>query len=123
MYNKKLKCWVLFIIMSILLNGCTKYIPVEVPIYIQNTTEIVNTTQIYINQSCNCTNNTYSTTPFNTTTERVLDLIQRLKRCEDRIIRHMNLSDCQDEMIKMNETITRLNDTLNEIKNITKGGN
>lgn len=105
----------------ILLAGCTRYVPVPgqcpAPTACENTTitEFVNNT-IYIN----VTNATACQEDIplqnHTNTSYIVSLIQRLKRCEARNTHNWNLSECEDNVERLNNTIGKLNDTLTTIR-------
>ena len=105
-------------VVVLLLVGCTEYVPVPVQvnhtIYRDNTTVIQNHTIEYRNATaadceCNVTN---------TSTKYILGLIQQIKRCEDNIVRHWNLTQCSWQVESMNRSLASCNDSLEEIREL-----
>ena len=107
------------IVWVLLLVGCTRYIDVPYPVTntIYSNTTIHNHTIEYVNVTtpCICDKNV---TPINESPRYIIGLIQQLKRCEGSIARRINLSDCVEEMDKMNRSWTACNDDLEDIKEL-----
>ena len=116
--KKKLFFYVFFVMFVVFVTGCTKYIqvPYQVNNTIYSTTIIQNHTIEYVNVStpCDCS---YNTTDLGDP-KYILGLIQQIKRCEDNIIRHWNLTECVWEIEKLNKSLANCNESLNEIKEL-----
>ena len=110
---------ILVTLFALLLVGCTKIVEIPVPVQVNHTiysiSVIQNRTIEYINIStpadCNC--NTTNTTP-----KHFLSLIGQLKRCEDNIVRHWNLTECVWEIEKLNRSLASCNESLEEIREL-----
>ena len=108
---------ILVTIFVLLCYGCTKIVEIPVPVNhtIYSTTVIQNNTITYVNVTIpgDCSCNTTNTTP-----KHFLSLIVQLKRCEDNIIRHWNLTECVWEIEKLNRSLASCNESLEEIRGL-----
>ena len=106
-------------IIILLSIGCTKYINVPVPYLVNNTiyreTVIQNHTIEYVNVTTNATHNCNVS---NTSTRYIIDLITQVKRCEDNIERHWNLTECVWEIERLNKSLHNCNESLEVIKDL-----
>lgn len=101
-----------------LLAGCQEKIVYR---YVENSscpepkvikeTVIVNHT-VYINNTINTTSKCQPANTTNTTTKYILDLIRRIKRCEAMQVKNWNISECEWELEKCNESLQTIKDAL-----------
>jgi len=120
-FNQQTYIYAILFLVMVIVVGCQKDIPVTCEnITINNTIFIYNTTNtiiekekiIYINNSEN------KSCPRAYSDTYTVDLIRRLKYCEDALVTQWNLSECTDEWRQCNMTNDILNKTLAEIRGL-----
>lgn len=80
----------------------------------ENTIEVNRT--VYINNTVYIQNRSEFNYTSNETTNYVIGLIRRIKRCETLQNRYMNVTECEWELERLNKSLIDCNNSLNKIK-------